>query len=229
MRSPIAARTPKGSGSEPGVGLAHRRLSIIDLEGGDQPIGNEDGSIQVVFNGEIYNFQELRRDLEARGHRFRTRSDTEVLVHLYEEHGQCAGRTAEGHVRLRPLGPAPEGDWCWPATAWASSRSTSTAIAEKLVFGSELKAILACPGVPAPSTPPRWKTISPTAWSRAPGRSSGGSRSCRRPMCWLSARNDFGVQAHATGGCGSSRTSARASRNGRKRSAPSSPRRRGCT
>jgi len=69
------------------AGLASTRLSIIDLSGGDQPIHNEDQSIWVVFNGEIFNYPEIRQDLEARGHRFYTRSDTEVLVHLYEDHG----------------------------------------------------------------------------------------------------------------------------------------------
>src|SRR5436309_4182076 len=70
-----------------------RRLSIIDVAGGQQPIANEDGSIQVVFNGEIYNHHDLRRDLIARGHRFRTRSDTETIVHLYEEMGaDCVTR-----------------------------------------------------------------------------------------------------------------------------------------
>jgi asparagine synthase (glutamine-hydrolysing) len=68
--------------------LGHRRLSIIDVRGGSQPIANEDGTVQVVFNGEIYNFQELRRGLASRGHIFRTRSDTEVLVHAYEEVGE---------------------------------------------------------------------------------------------------------------------------------------------
>ena len=69
------------------VGLAARRLAIIDLQTGDQPIGNEDGRIQVVQNGELYNYRELRRDLERAGHSFATHCDTEVLVHLYEEHG----------------------------------------------------------------------------------------------------------------------------------------------
>ena len=67
------------------VGLAHRRLSIIDLSRGHQPIGNEDGSVQIVFNGEVYNFQELRAELEACGHIFVTQSDTETIVHAYEE------------------------------------------------------------------------------------------------------------------------------------------------
>jgi asparagine synthase (glutamine-hydrolysing) len=67
--------------------LAHRRLSIIDLPGGHQPLTNEDATVHLVFNGEIYNFRELRADLERRGHRFRTRSDTEVIVHLYEDYG----------------------------------------------------------------------------------------------------------------------------------------------
>src|ERR1700730_6150681 len=72
---------------QPEVGLAARRLSIIDLAGSHQPISNEDGTVHVVFNGEIYNYVELRRDLEKRGHELRTQGDTETLVHLYEDHG----------------------------------------------------------------------------------------------------------------------------------------------
>jgi asparagine synthase (glutamine-hydrolysing) len=79
-----------------GVGLGMRRLNIIDLEGGRQPMFNEDGSMAVVFNGEIYNFQELRRELVKKGHRFKTSSDTEVILHLYEEEGERAVERLRG-------------------------------------------------------------------------------------------------------------------------------------
>src|SRR6185503_20429198 len=87
MTDAVAHRGPDASGYHvaPGIGLGHRRLSIIDLSTGDQPLCNEDGTVWTVFNGEIYNYQVLRRALEAQGHRFRTRSDTEVLVHGYEQ------------------------------------------------------------------------------------------------------------------------------------------------
>jgi len=75
------------------VGLGHRRLSIIDLQRGRQPLSNEDGTLWIVFNGEIYNFPELRQELEAKGHRFKTQTDTEVIIHLYEEFGSdCVKR-----------------------------------------------------------------------------------------------------------------------------------------
>jgi asparagine synthase (glutamine-hydrolysing) len=71
-----------------GVGLGHRRLSIIDLQSGHQPMTNETGEVWIVFNGEIYNYHELKKDLEAKGHSFKTTSDTEVIIHWYEEHGE---------------------------------------------------------------------------------------------------------------------------------------------
>jgi len=90
MTAIIRHRGPDGEGRlvDGQVGLGHRRLSIIDVQGGAQPIGNEDGTLQIVFNGEIYNFVELRKELEAGGHRFKTRSDTEVIIHAYEQWGR---------------------------------------------------------------------------------------------------------------------------------------------
>lgn len=90
MTTAMGHRGPDGSGlfAAGGAGLGHRRLSIIDVEGGAQPIGNEDNRLQIVFNGEIYNYVELRDELEALGHQFRTRSDTEVIVHAFEQWGE---------------------------------------------------------------------------------------------------------------------------------------------
>src|SRR5215471_8366138 len=89
MTDAIVHRGPDEEGirAHGNVGLGMRRLSIIDLSGGHQPIFNEDRSVSVVFNGEIYNFPTLREELIARGHRFSTHSDTEVIVHLYEDMG----------------------------------------------------------------------------------------------------------------------------------------------
>jgi asparagine synthase (glutamine-hydrolysing) len=148
MGAAIAHRGPDADGflNEPGVGLAHRRLSIIDLEGGDQPLGNEDGSVQIVFNGEIYNYRQLRESLQQRGHVLRTRSDTEVLVHLYEDHGDRLVEHLRGMFafalwdkRTRRLLLARDRIGIKPLYIYRD--------AEKLIFGSEIKAILAHPDV----------------------------------------------------------------------------------
>src|SRR5690348_6871638 len=91
MMAAMVRRGPDDEGllAAPGATLGMRRLSIIDLAGGRQPVWNEDGTVGVVFNGEIYNFPELRAALESRGHLFRTHSDTETIVHAYEEWGEA--------------------------------------------------------------------------------------------------------------------------------------------
>ena len=98
MLQPMICRGPDGEGIKliGPAALGHRRLSIIDLAGGAQPLDNEDGSVWVTFNGEIFNYRELRQDLSARGHRFKTGSDTETLVHLYEEYGTAMTSHLEG-------------------------------------------------------------------------------------------------------------------------------------
>lgn len=150
MTDVVVHRGPDAAGHHvaPGVGLGHRRLSIIDLSTGDQPLSNEDGTIWTVFNGEIYNFAEVRAALIAHGHRFRTSSDTEVIVHGYEEWGErCVDRfrgmfafavwdarrhrlmLARDRVGVKPL-----------YYAELPGRG--------LVFGSEIKSLLEDPDVP---------------------------------------------------------------------------------
>ncbi len=150
MAGTIVHRGPDDVGLHDGgeAVLGMRRLSIIDLGGGHQPISNEDGTVWVVCNGEIYNFREQRARLEARGHRFRTHSDTEVLVHLYEEHGDKMLEHLDGmfgfalwdaprkrllvardRLGIKPLYYWPHGDG--------------------FAFSSEIKAFLALPGFEA--------------------------------------------------------------------------------
>jgi asparagine synthase (glutamine-hydrolysing) len=127
---------------EGNVGLAMRRLSIIDLDTGKQPIHNEDGTVWTVFNGEIYNFPELQRDLRARGHRFYTRTDTEVIVHLYEDYGVDFIRRLNGMFaiavwdeRRRQLILARDRLGIKPLFY--------AQLPDRLLFGSEIKALLA--------------------------------------------------------------------------------------
>jgi asparagine synthase (glutamine-hydrolysing) len=98
MSATLVHRGPDSDGMavDGRVGLAARRLSIIDLELGDQPLANEDGTVTVVQNGELYNYRELRRELEAAGHRFRSHGDTEVLAHGYEEWGDAVAERLRG-------------------------------------------------------------------------------------------------------------------------------------
>jgi len=149
MNETIVHRGPDDEGIYvgPGIGLGFRRLSIIDLAGGHQPISNEDGRIWVMLNGEIYNYPELRKDLESRGHRFATRSDTETIVHLYEEYGaQCFSRLRGMFAvvlwdsRKEKLLLARDRVGKKPLFYFADNR--------RILFGSELKAILAADSLP---------------------------------------------------------------------------------
>lgn len=148
MAAQLSHRGPDGEGFwiQPGIGLLHRRLAIIDLATGAQPMGNEDGTVQIAFNGEIYNFGELRQWLDAKGHRFRTHSDTEVIVHLYEEMGE------DVVTRLRGMFAFAIWDDARRALLLARDRVGIKPLymyrdAEKVLFASEPKAILAYPGV----------------------------------------------------------------------------------
>lgn len=149
--------------------LVHRRLAIVDVAGGDQPLRSEDGAIAVVANGEIYNHEELRAELEARGHRFATRSDCEVIVHLYEEHGEDCVRLLNGIfgfaiwdgrerrllVARDPLGVKPvywHGDGRRLAVASEVGALLATGLVEPRVDRVALDHYLACRFTPAPRT-----------------------------------------------------------------------------
>src|SRR5215469_16066117 len=149
MTKVIAHRGPDSDGFYvgDGVGLGHRRLSIIDLSTGDQPITNEDGTIWVVFNGEIYNFADVRHELLHAGHRFRTHSDTEVIVHAYEQWGEAAVERFRGMFAF---------------AVWDARARRLLLVRDRLgvkplyysvnpqgvTFGSEIKSLLEDPDVP---------------------------------------------------------------------------------
>ena len=164
---------------EPGVGLGHRRLSIIDLSTGQQPLYNEDGSVVVVFNGEIYNYQELIPELTALGHVFRTRSDTEVIVHAWEQWGE------ECVTRFRGM---------FAFALWDRNRETLFLARDRLgvkplhyallpdgmlVFGSELKSLLAHRGFARDSIRSRSRSIS--RWAMCPSRARSISARAKLP------------------------------------------------
>lgn len=149
MNATLTRRGPDGEGyfSAPGIGLAMRRLAIIDLEGGWQPVYNEDKTIAVVFNGEIYNYQQLRARLIEQGHRFRTHSDSEVIAHLYEEHGEAFVERLEGMFAIA-LWDSVKKRLVIARDRLGIKPLFVARIGRSLVFGSEIKSVLASGIVP---------------------------------------------------------------------------------
>lgn len=129
------------------IGLGHRRLSIIDVAGGRQPIFNEDGSVAIVFNGEIYNYRELAALVEARGHKLRTQSDTETIVHLYEEFGETCVEHLRGMFAFA-LWDAREQKLLLARDRVGKKPLYFADVGGALIFGSELKALLEHPAMP---------------------------------------------------------------------------------
>ena len=172
MIARVRHRGPDDSGThtDKQVGLAHARLSIIDLASGDQPMHNEDGSVSIVFNGEIFNYVELRADLLQRGHRFRTQCDTEVILRLYEESGEDCVRHLNGQ---------------WAFAIWDSRREKLflsrdrlgvrplfyTVADRALLFGSEMKSLFALPQVSREIDPVALDQIF-TFWVTVPPRTT---------------------------------------------------------
>jgi asparagine synthase (glutamine-hydrolysing) len=204
MMDRLVHRGPDDSGEyrDDHAALGFRRLSIIDLAGGHQPLSNEDGTVWTVFNGEIYNFPTLRRRLEAKGHVLRSSGDTEVLVHLYEDEGTRMFSLLRGMFAL---------------VIWDARRRTLVLARDRLgqkplvyrhdgrrlVFASELKALLALPESDVP------RSVDPLALFRPIGASA-----CRRnpPSCGRSRMKvvpeDTGMR-HGTGALLATRTSSR--------------------
>jgi asparagine synthase (glutamine-hydrolysing) len=148
MNETLVHRGPDSDGSliDGPCGLAMRRLSIIDLAGGDQPIGNEDGRIQVIQNGEIYNYRELMDELRGRGHTFSTHSDTEVLVHLYEERGPAFVEDLRGMFAIA-IWDARHGRLLLARDRFGIKPLYYRVAGGQLSFASELKALLHQPGL----------------------------------------------------------------------------------
>jgi asparagine synthase (glutamine-hydrolysing) len=147
MTECIAHRGPDGSGFHlaPGIGLGHRRLAIIDVAGGQQPLFNEDETIAVSFNGEIYNFQALAAELEGKGHRFRTRSDTEVIVHAWEEWGEACLNRFRGMFAFALWDERQQTLFLARDRLGKKPLYYALLADGRLLFGSELKALLVCP------------------------------------------------------------------------------------
>lgn len=181
----LAHRGPDGEGFlvSGAAGLGHRRLAIIDLEGGRQPLANEDETVWAVCNGEIYNFVELREDLLRRGHRFRTQSDTEVIVHQYEEQGTDCLQSLRGMFALALWDQKQQRlllarDRFGKKPLWIAPRP------DRLLFASEMQGLLADPSIERAIDPGALDEYLTLGYIRSP-RSIFPSVSKIPPASWL--------------------------------------------
>lgn len=189
MAAVLRHRGPDGVGIAPGprVGLAHTRLSIIDIARGSQPLTNEDGDVMITYNGEVYNYRELRVELLAKGHQFRTQCDTEVLVHAYEQWGPAMLSRLNGQFAFAIYDRRTESvflarDRFGVRPLFYSMRDGN------LVFASEIKALLATGEVPAALSPHGLDEVF-TLWAARAPRTTFANIFALEPGCFAVWRN----------------------------------------
>ncbi|MBN2295816.1 MAG: asparagine synthase (glutamine-hydrolyzing), partial [Pirellulales bacterium] len=175
-------------GPNSSVGLGNARLSIIDLSGGQQPISNEDGTKWVVFNGEIFNYIELREKLIEQGHRFKTHGDTEVIVHLFEQYGPKCLEYLNGQFAIAIWDEQTE-ELFLARDRLGIRPLFYTRQSDALVFGSEIKAMLANPAVSARMDPVTLDQIF-TYWSPVSPRTAFEGIYSLQPGHWMTAKAD---------------------------------------
>jgi asparagine synthase (glutamine-hydrolysing) len=169
MTSTLSHRGPDEDGfhQDERAALGHRRLSIIDRAGGQQPLANEDGSVWIVFNGEVYNHQDLRRKLTARGHRFRTHSDTEAIVHAYEEYGESCVEHLEGMFAFA-IYDGRRGDLFLARDRLGKKPLFYAALGGAVHFASEIKALRQSPAWDGEIDPAALEMYMPLGYILAP-------------------------------------------------------------
>ena len=187
MVSVLSHRGPDGWGMyvDARVGLGHSRLSIIDLAGGAQPIPNEDETLWIVYNGEIFNYVELREELAARGHRFRTATDTEVILHLFEEKGTACLAELNGQFAFA-IWNSRKGELFLARDRMGIRPLHYTLQGRSLLFASEIKSLFTVPEVPRRIDPVAMDQVF-TFWTTLPGRTAFQGILELPPGCYLQA------------------------------------------
>ena len=199
MTDALLHRGPDGDGFyfAPGVGLGHRRLAIIDLAGGDQPLFNEDHTVCVVFNGEIYNFPELVTELSALGHVFRTRCDTEVIVHAWEEWGEACLDRFNGMFAFALLDEQRQTLFLARDRLGEKPLYYSFLSDGRLLFASELKALLCCPQLDRRLDPQAVEEFFALGYIPDPRSIYSGVHKLAPAHCLLVRRGEDPPQPHA--------------------------------